>query len=307
MTSEPSMLPLVIVLLGPTASGKTALSLKLAKELNLSVLNIDSRQLYTGMDIGTSKPTKQEQLQIPHYLLDLRPPDRPITLQEFKLKALTSIHQSFNSRGIAFLVGGSGLYLKALISGYCPPKVSPQVELRSQLGLLGQKTCHSLLKEADPIAASSISPADSVRTKRALEVLYATGKPISTQRRFSPPPWHVIDLGLDPFDLRQRIAERTKQLYRNGLINETEKLIKRFSEDLPLLQTIGYREALQVLQGHLKEPQAVSLTTIRTQQFAKRQRTWFRKQHNPCWLNDQEPFSEAMSIIQAGLGCTEQA
>jgi len=293
--------PLVVVLLGPTASGKTCLALQLAEQLELSVINVDSRQLYIGMDIGTAKPTKKQQKRVRHHLIDIRHPDQPITLQEFQTAAQISVNQTLKERGMSFLVGGSGLYLKALTAGLRPPAVPPQPVLRKQLSEMGQHICHHLLQAADPKAAARIAPNDAVRTQRALEVLYATGMPISAQQGSNPPPWQVLELGLDPGDLRERIVQRTSQLYANGLIEETEQLSQRFTPDLPLLQTIGYKEALKVNQGLINREQAIALTTQRTQQFAKRQRTWFRRQHHPHWLKGEEPLSEALSLIQAGL------
>ena len=156
--------------------------------------------------------------------------------------------------------------------------------------------------QADPEAGQRIASADAVRTQRALEVLYATGKAMSLQTSTSPPPWRVLELGLNPADLRQRISQRTEQLYAQGLIEETQQLKERYGADLPLLQTIGYGEALQVLAGHLDRTSAIAQTTKRTQQFAKRQRTWFRRQHQPHWLSDIDPFNEASQQIEAGLG-----
>jgi len=139
--------PLVIVLLGPTASGKTALGIELARELQLDVINVDSRQLYREMDIGTAKPTAAQQRAATHHLLDLRPPDQPLTLQEFQTLAMEAVNRSIQSRGSALLVGGSGLYLQALTSGLWPPAVPPQPALRAQLSQLGQATCHALLQQ----------------------------------------------------------------------------------------------------------------------------------------------------------------
>lgn len=297
-----SQKPLVVVLLGPTASGKTCLALQLAEQLAVSVINVDSRQLYVGMDIGTAKPSQEQQKRVRHHLIDIRHPDQPITLQEFQAAAQLSIKQNLREQGMSFLVGGSGLYLKALTAGLRPPAVSPQPALRKQLNALGQQLCHPLLQAADPTAAARIAPNDAVRTQRALEVFYATGIPISNQQGSEPPPWQVLELGLDPSNLRERITQRTLQLYANGLIEETEQLSQRFYPELPLLQTIGYGEALKVIQGLLNRDQAIALTTQRTHQFAKRQRTWFRRQHHPHWLKGEEPLSEALSLIQAGLG-----
>lgn len=295
-------LPLVVVLLGPTASGKTALAVELAERFELEILNIDSRQLYQEMNVGTAKPTAEQRARVPHHLLDLRRPDQPITLHEFQDEALAAVNRNLQQRGAAFLVGGSGLYLKALTAGLKPPSVAPQPALRQQLASLGQPACHQLLMGADPEAGNRIATADAVRTQRALEVIYATGKPMSTQTSATPPPWRILELGLNPTDLRQRIKLRTKQLYAQGLVEETQRLKQRYGAGLPLLQTIGYGEALQMLEGELDPTNAVESTTLRTQHFAKRQRTWFRRQHQPLWLSDTDPFTEASHLIEAGLG-----
>ena len=226
----------MITLLGPTASGKTALSLEIAERLNLPVINVDSRQLYREMTVGTAKPTAEQRARVPHHLLDLRNPDQPITLQEFQAEAELCIKRELQSRGMALLVGGSGLYLKAITSGLKPPAVPPQAQLRKQLSQLGQAICHPLLQQADPTAGAKIAPADAVRTQRALEVLYATGRPMSSQATAVPPPWRVLELGLDPANLRQRIQQRTDQLYGDGLVEETRQLAERYGADLPLLQ-----------------------------------------------------------------------
>ena len=294
--------PLVVVLLGPTASGKTALALELAERFALEIINVDSRQLYREMNVGTAKPSPEQQARIRHHLLDLRDPDQPITLQEFQEEALQAVNQSLAKQGAAFLVGGSGLYLKALTAGLRPPAVAPQPTLRRQLRNLGQPICHQLLTAADPDAAARIASADAVRTQRALEVLYATGAPMSQQTSATPPPWRVLELGLNPADLRERISQRTQALYSQGLLDETCHLRERYGADLPLLQTIGYGEALRMLDGSLSRPAAISHTTRRTQQFAKRQRTWFRRQHTPRWLPDDNPLIEASRLIEAELG-----
>ena len=296
----PQPLP-VIVLLGPTAAGKTDLAIEIAGALDLAVLSVDSRQLYAGMDIGTAKPTALQRARVRHELLELRSPDRPINLHDFRQAADASIAAEGERRGMAFLVGGSGLYLQALIQGLEPPAVPPQPALRDQLGRLGQASCHQLLAQADPIAAARIAAADSVRTVRALEVLYATGRPLTGQRQRNPPPWRVLELGLDPPDLPSRIAARSRQLFSGGLLEETAALIGRYGEALPLLDTIGYREARQTLAGELSEAEAIALTERRTRQYAKRQRTWFRRQHQPLWLEGQDLLGQALRAVKSGL------
>lgn len=294
--------PLVIVLLGPTASGKTELAIALAQALDLAVLNVDSRQLYRGMDVGTAKPTPAQQARARHELIDLRNPDRPINLQEFRQIAEPLIERELarprQGAGVALLAGGSGLYLQAICRGLRPPAVAPQPQLRQQLTALGQPLCHRLLQQADPLAARRIAAADPVRTQRALEVIYATGRPCSSQQSAAPPPWRVLELGLNPPDLRQRIALRTQQLYADGLVAETQRLVERYGAELPLLQTIGYGEALRLLAGELSEASAIQLTCQRTRQFAKRQRTWFRRQHQPQWLTGQQIGEQLQQALQ---------
>ena len=300
--AETTAQPLVIVLLGPTASGKTALGIELAQALDLAVLSVDSRQLYQEMDIGTAKPTPAQRAAVRHELLDLRRPDQPINLQEFRAEAEQAIAAEHDRRGIALLVGGSGLYLKAITQGMTPPAVPPQPQLRAQLEALGQPLCHQLLCTADPTAGARIMPNDAVRTQRALEVLYATGLPLSSQQGATPPPWRVLELGLNPPDLKRRIALRSASLYAEGLIEETRGLIERYGADCPLLDTIGYGEAKAVLRGELEEADAIALTTKRTQQFAKRQRTWFRRQHQPIWLDGGDALQQALPAIERVLG-----
>ena len=294
--------PLVIALMGPTASGKTALALELAESLDLAVLCIDSRQLYRQMAIGTAQPTAAERARVRHELLDLRNPDQPINLQEFTVLAGEAIAAEHRRRGAALLVGGSGLYLQALLQGLSPPAVAPQPDLRAQFGALGQASCHALLACADPGSTDRIATADAVRTQRALEVLYATGRPASLQRHRHPPNWRVIELGLDPPDLGERISRRTAQMFEAGLLAETEALLARYGADCPLLQTIGYGEASRLLAGEIDRQQAIALTVQRTRQLAKRQRTWFRRQHRPHWLHGADLAAQARQLALQGLG-----
>ena len=296
--------PLVIVLLGPTASGKTDLAIGLARALDLAVLNVDSRQLYRHMDVGTAKPTAAQRAQARHELLDLRDPDQPINLQEFRAVAEGQLQAELGRERpsgppLALLAGGSGLYLQAITQGMEPPAVPPQPQLRAQLTALGQPLCHQLLRQGDPAAAGRIASADAVRTQRALEVLYATGRPLSSQQGATPPPWRVLELGLNPVDLKARIAARTRALYSEGLVGETEALIGRYGAELPLLDTIGYAEARQRLAGTLSEADAIALTEQRTRQFAKRQRTWFRRRHAPTWLEGRSPHEQLSQALQA--------
>ena len=294
---------LVIVVLGPTASGKTDLAIALAEHFQVMIHNIDSRQICIGMNIGTAKPTPEQQKRVQHLLLDICKPNQQTTLHSFKKKANQTLKKSLQNKQIGLLVGGSGLYLKALINGLEPPAVPPQTMLREQLKIIGQYQCHQILKNCDPITAEKVAPADAVRTIRALEVFYATGIPMSSQRNIKPPPWNFVEIGLDPKDLNERIAKRTREMYAKGLLEETQTLINQFGADLPLLKTIGYEEALYIINGEMSLNEGIEQTIQRTKNFAKRQRTWFKKQHSAQWINTENSFKESIALIQEAIGC----
>ena len=294
--------PLVIALMGPTASGKTELAIQIAKKFKTNIHNVDSRQIYIDMDIGTAKPTLEQQKQVPHFLIDLCLPSKPINLHGFNLIARQSIENELKKQKLVLVVGGSGLYLQSLIGGLNPPAVPAQKFLRNQLSKIEKKERHNLLKCCDPIAAQKIHPEDSIRTIRALEVFYATGKMFSTQRNLTSLPWRVLELGLNPINLEKRIQYRTEKMYQNGLIEETEDLITKYGNDLQLLTTIGYNEAKYMINGNINYEEALEITIKRTCQLAKRQKTWFRNKHNSKWLNDENPLSEAVSSINEIMG-----
>ena len=293
--------PLVIVLIGPTASGKTELAIDIAKYFNINIHNIDSRQLYRYMDIGTAKPTKDQQKTIKHFLIDLEEPSIQVNARQFKEIATQSINQELNQERIPFLVGGSGLYMNSIIKGFFAPDVPPQKALRSQFEKLGKEECWELLKICDPGSTKNINYADQVRIVRALEVFYVTGKPISSQKFQNPPPWKILELGLDREDLKERILKRTKNMFEYGIIEETENIIKQFGANLSLLETIGYKEAKDVIKKNLKIEKAIELTTTKTIQFAKRQKTWFRNKNNPIWLNNKNLLKDAIIKIEYAL------
>ncbi len=243
--------PLVIALMGPTASGKTELAIDIAQKINSNIHNVDSRQIYIDMDIGTAKPNSDQQKEVQHFLIDLCLPSKPINIHEFQLIASRSIEKELKKHKVILLAGGSGLYLQALIGGLNPPAVSPQKFLRNQLYKINKIERHELLKCCDPISAEKIHPEDSIRTIRALEVFYATGEMFSKKKTVIPPPWNVLELGLNPGNLNKRIEKRTKEMYKNGLIEETENLVIKYGNDLQLLKTIGYREARSIINGEI--------------------------------------------------------
>jgi len=293
--------PLVIVLIGPTASGKTELAIEIAQYFQINIHNIDSRQIYRGMDIGTAKPTKEQQKQIKHLLIDIENPNKHLNVKEFQEIATRSINNEIKQSKSPFLVGGSGLYMNSITKGFVTPNVPPQEFLRKQLLLLGQEHCWQLLKACDPITSKKINSEDQTRTIRALEVFYATGQPISLQQSMNPPPWNVIELGLDREDLHQRIEMRAQFMFHNGLIEETKSIISRYGENVPLLKTIGYEEANLTIKNIYSINKAIEITVNKTIKFAKRQRTWFRNKNNPFWLDNKNPLKDAIIKIESLL------
>jgi len=294
-------LPHVIILIGPTASGKTELAIEIAEYFKTHIHNIDSRQIYKSMDIGTAKPSKIQQRKIKHFLIDIEEPINPINVKQFQEIGQKSIKREIKQNNLPFLVGGSGLYMNSITKGFFVPDVPPQKHLRGQLEKLGQRECWELLKNCDPISTKSINFADHVRTIRALEVFYVTGKPLSTQKVQRPPDWRILELGLDRDNLKERIFQRTKNIFLSGIIEETNNLISKYGFDLPILETIGYREAKDVLNNHSTIDKAIELTATKTIQFAKRQKTWFRNKNNPIWLNNKNLLKDAIIKIESCL------
>jgi len=297
-----SYLPHVIVLIGPTASGKTELAIQIAEYFKTRIHNIDSRQIYKSMNIGTAKPSENQQKKIKHFLIDIEEPVRQINVKQFQAIAQKSIKQEIMQDNLPFLVGGSGLYMNSITKGFFVPNVPPQNNLRKQLEELGQEKCWELLKNCDPISTKKINFADHIRTIRALEVFYVTGKPLSTQKVQKPPAWRILELGLDRDNLKERILQRTKNMFTSGIIDETKHLISKYGSDLPILETIGYRESRDVLNNDSTIDRAIELTTKKTIQFAKRQKTWFRNKNNPLWLNNKNLLKDAIIKIESFLG-----
>lgn len=290
----------LIVICGATATGKSGLALHLAQRLGTVILSADSRQVYREFNIGTAKPTLQEQQLVPHYLIDICDPLETMTVADYQEQTQNLI----NSLEVSplLLVGGTGLYIRAIVQGMKIPKVAPNYELRSQLTSLGQTTLYALLQQVDPIAAQKIHPHDPVRTLRALEVFYVTGIPISQQQGENPPNYPILQIGLDcdAEKLTQRISHRTEQMIQDGLVAEVEYLCQKYGTDLPLLNTLGYQEIKQYLQGEMSLESAKELTVLHTRQFAKRQRTWFRAYPQIVWFdaNDPDLLEQVWQLVQ---------
>lgn len=290
-------MPGLIVICGPTATGKSGLAIALAQRLETAaILSADSRQVYREFDIGTAKPTLAEQQLIRHYLIDICHPTETLTLADYQEQAQTLIaqfhDQSPQNQTIPLLVGGTGLYIRSITHGLKIPRVAPQLALRSQLQSLGQVHLYELLQQVDPISAQKIHANDQVRTLRALEVFYVTGQPISFQQGEKPPNYPILQIGLDCSDsvaLGRRIELRTQQMMTAGFVAEVEQLCQRYGSELPLLNTLGYQEIKQYLEGSISLEQAQALTVLHTRQFAKRQRTWFRAYPEIEWFDADHP------------------
>jgi tRNA dimethylallyltransferase len=303
----------LIVILGATATGKTGLAIALAKALNSPILSADSRQVYRGFDIGTAKPTVVDRDRIPHYLIDVAEPDCTFTLAEYQQQA-QSLIASFHAQGLTpILTGGTGLYIKAIVSGLQIPKVSPQPELRSQLQQLGQSSCYAMLKQVDPQGAAKIHAHDQVRTLRSLEVFYVTGVPLSLQQREHPPSYPIWQVGLhtpEPEIYRQWISDRIEQMLDRGWLDEIRQLQRLYTENLPLLRTLGYAEMADYLADKTDLATAKRLTVDHTYQFGKRQRTWFRGSGHgdrPIhWLNSGSKIEELLYLLDLLHNCEDR-
>lgn len=280
--SSPPDRPLVAVL-GPTAVGKTALALSLARHLPVEVVSADSRQVYRGMDIGTAKPSRLEQQEIRHWLLDVVEPDEPFSLAQYQRLAYQAI-EDVHSRGrLPLLVGGTGLYVRAVLDGLCIPEVAPDASLRGALQRQAEQegylALHARLRKLDPAAAERIDARNVRRVIRALEVCYTLGRPISAAQTAVPPPYRQLRVGLTlPRDrLYQRIDRRIDAMLEAGLVAEVQGLLaKGYDCDLPSMSGLGYRQVGQHLRGEVSLAEAVALIRRDTRRFVRQQNTWFR-------------------------------
>ncbi|WP_299489453.1 tRNA (adenosine(37)-N6)-dimethylallyltransferase MiaA [Acaryochloris sp. IP29b_bin.137] len=292
------MTPGLIVICGPTATGKSSLALALAQRLATPILSADSRQVYRGFDIGTAKPSISDQKQVPHYLIDICDPTETLTVADYQEQAQTLIAQ-FHAEGTTpLLVGGTGLYIRAIVEGLKIPRVPPQLELRSQLQSQGQAQIYQWLQQVDPQAAQKIHAHDQVRTLRALEVFYTTGRPLSAQQGKNPPSYPILQIGLDISDLDQHTAiiqQRTSAMLAQGWLAEVKHLMATYGAELPLLVTLGYQEMKAYLNQQMSVEEATSQTILHTRQFAKRQRTWFRANSAIHWFDAAD--SNLLSLV----------
>lgn len=283
---------MLIVICGATATGKSRIALALAQQLDSAILSADSRQVYRDFDIGTAKPSREQRQLVHHDLIDICDPRETLTVADYQQQAQALIAQRHQQGRVPLLVGGTGLYIRSVVRGMKIPRVGPQIELRSQLASLGQTQLYAFLQQVDPSAAKKIHPHDPVRTLRALEVFYVTGISISQQQGENPPDYPILQIGLDCTDadtLNHRIAQRTEEMVAAGWETEVRVLCQKYGADLPLLDTLGYREMKQYLGGEISLAEAKELTILHTRQFAKRQRTWFRAYPQIEWFDADSP------------------
>jgi len=300
--------------LGPTASGKTELALKLAKKYNGEIICADSRTVYREMNIGTAKPGQNEKLKmknekcsakrnsyqkpifinhIPHHLIDIVSPDRKFSVAEFKQKTLKIIKGIHQKNKMPFLVGGTGLYISAVVDNLDIPKVPPDKKLREKLEdnikKYGLNYLWEKLIKLDSEAANFVQKQNPRRIIRALEVCLKTKKTFSELRKKGEQLFNVLQIGIKiPFEkLEWKIGQRTDQMIENGLIKETENLIKKYSFS-PLLNTIGYQEIVSYLQNKISLNQAISLIKKNTRRYARRQMTWFKRDKRIHWIENQK-------------------
>ncbi|GAB4496103.1 MAG: tRNA (adenosine(37)-N6)-dimethylallyltransferase MiaA [Anaerolineales bacterium] len=274
--------PLLILLVGATAVGKTELSLQLAESLNAEIISADSRLLYRGMDIGTAKPTPAERARVPHHLIDVANPNETWSLTQYQHAAAQAICQ-IDARGrIPLLVGGTGQYVRALTEGWQPPAQQPHPRLRAALeawaAQIGAQELHRRLSLLDPQAAAAIQWQNLRRTVRALEVIFSTGKRFSEQRRRTESPYRLLTIGLTRSrpELYARIDARIQTMLATGLIDEVRGLLAHgYGRDLPAMSAIGYREIAAHLAGEITLEEATTQMKRLTRQFVRRQANWF--------------------------------
>lgn len=288
--------PRVAVLVGATASGKTAVALALAAGIGAEIVNADSLQLYRELDIGTAKPTIEERARVPHHLIDVADPPEPYDAARYCREGRAVLEDCFRRGAPPLVVGGTGLYLKALLSGLFPqgePAPGVRERVRRELGTLGLPVLYARLLHLDPATASRLHPHDTYRIIRALEVIAATGKPLSefiNAHRFQDEPFEVLKLGLklDREELYRRIELRVEVMLAAGWLDEVEGLLRRYPPTLKPLQALGYRHLINYLTGRWGWEETLTLLTRDTRRYAKRQLTWFGSDPAVRWFHPDQ-------------------
>lgn len=301
----PGFRPRVGFIIGPTGVGKTALAIALAETLGAEIVNADSRQVYRGMDLGTAKPSSAELCRVTHHLVDIRTPDQALDAAEFSRLAREKIEEIVARARPVLIVGGSGLYLRALRSGIFtgpPASHTLRAELVQFATRNGTAALHTRLSANDPAAATRISPGDLKRIIRALEVFQLTGMPISEHHgghRFAACPYNTLTIGVTiPRDqLYALIDRRFDSMVEGGLIDEVRRLVSEFGAAGMLESTIGYREIAAYLDGKLDLASAIERAKRESRRLAKRQMTWFRAEPGIIWLDARDALGRALRLF----------
>ena len=302
---------LVLAIVGPTASGKTALSILLAEKLGGEIISADSRQIYRYLDIGTAKPTLEELKRAAHHFISILNPDQYYNAGEYGQQARAKIEELLKKNKQPILVGGSGLYVRAAIDGFFegPGKNSEiREQLETEVHALGSEKLYERLKKIDPISAAKMDATKVRRVIRALEIYYATGKPISDLHSTQEIkiPFEAVQFGLEweRKALYHRIERRVDKMIENGLIEEVRGLLaKGYSREANALNTVGYKEVFDFIDGKITKEEMIRLVKQNTRHFAKRQLTWFRADKRIKWIpvNDETNWSAIAEHIQKEL------
>ncbi len=300
----------VVVIVGPTAVGKTEIAIRLAERLDGEIISADSRLFYRGMDIGTAKPTLAERQSIPHHLIDIADPDQNLGLAVFQRAAWRAIEDIQNRQKVPLLVGGTGQYIHAVIETWDIPPVAPDPRLRGILekwvGEIGAQGLHNRLSILDPAAAEKIDWRNQRRTIRAMEVILSSGVVFSAQKKRAEPRYQFIQIGLDRTrsELYERIDARIKYMLDAGLIGEVQELLdKGYSPNLPTMSAIGYREIVAYLHGDISLGEAETIMKRRTRVLVRRQANWFKGGDQSIhWLKtDETTVATAEALLSTWL------
>lgn len=299
--------PPIVALVGPTAAGKTALSLDLAERLGAEIVNTDAMQVYRGMDIGTAKLPHAERRGVPHHLLDLLDVTEPATVAEFQGWARAKIAELRARGATPVLVGGSALYTRAIIDRFDFPGTEPEVRARleAELAEVGSVVLHRRLAELDPASAERIEVENGRRVVRALEVIEITGKPFSArlpEQVYADPRTVQVGVGIDRDVLESRIAQRVDEMFAAGLVEEVRRLLDEgLAEGRTAARAIGYQQVMAHLAGELTLHEARERTVIATRRFARRQLAWWRNDPRITWVRHDDPDRVEHALAAIGL------
>ena len=301
----------LVAVVGPTATGKTDLALRLALAFEGEIIGADSRQVYRRMDVGTAKPTAEQRARAPHWLVDVVDPDEEFGLARYLDLVQAALNDVWSRGRLPFLVGGTGQYVWALLEGWQVPRVGPDWALRRELGERAQRegpeALHAEVAALDPEAARRLDPRNVRRVVRALEVMRRTGRLFSACRTRQPPNFAWLALGLDlpSEELYRRIDARVNAMIEAGFVEEVRGLLARgYPPDLPAMSGIGYRQVRQYVAGELSLDEAVARIKTETHRLARKQRNWFRRDDRRIhWLDASagEPYDEAARLVESEL------